>query len=200
MAATISDFRVDHADVQYSRLGSCSQAVVRTVISVQCRDIDQFVVRLPLEAMPFGLLDTITAEGAPDFRVSIVKDTGERTSKRAGKTRTVSVCTGCMVCDQDAAHDAFKQVWATTGHDFRFRMIPCESIVAITLEFYEKPPAEFVVHMRGVNTVRHEAYDTAACDIGSRARPVKLGFPPIPPSKRLQMAMTLAANSQVTPK
>jgi hypothetical protein len=171
--------------------------LVPTVIEAQVKGLEAKARLLAIHpnSLPFGFVEGVSLHGAglPDFRVHVMKSTGQRVTPRTGgaggaKQRRVSLVSGTMNTDQDAAHTDFAKIKERTGHDLRFRLLPGELVVSLAIEFYGAPPAEFVIRYHGANAIsKHVKSNEVSKRLASRA-PVSFLFPPITATTRMRLA------------
>jgi hypothetical protein len=167
-------------------------------VVVHCKDISTFVARLPMDCLPYGFLERVTVIGPPDcprmpdFSLALSKTNGVRKSGRVAAAEGAYVTYGDLANDNDAGDPAYEELLHTTGHNLKFRMIPGVMVGALILEFYGWPPKEFWVVFHGANTVPPSALDTLASRLAARER-VDLGFKPVHPRKRREIAEAAAA-------
>ena len=181
---------------------------ILTVVEVRDVQPQQRLLAIPPTALPFGLLEGVSIRVAsassaslPDFRVHLIKTTGQRVSRRvsAADRHRVSVVQGEMNTDQDAAHDSFGTVQRSSGHNMRFRTIVGDAIVSLAIEFYDVPPSRFEVLYHGVNGVA-KSTDVKAVKVAfASKKAVALLLPPITPSKRLSAASTTSTTTASAP-
>ena len=195
--AVLSDSDVHHTHV-----------LLPTITVVEVHDVQpqQRLLAIPPTALPFGLLEGVSVRVAsasasasalslPDFRVHLIKTTGQRVSRRvsAADSHRVSVVQGEMNTDQDAAHESFGIVQRSSGHNLRFRTIVGDAIVSLAIEFYDVPPSRFEVLYHGVNGVASSMDVKSVKAAFASKKAVALLLPPITPSKRLSAASTTAS-------
>jgi hypothetical protein len=197
--AALSDSDVHHTHVLLPIL---------TVVEVRDVQPQQRLLAIPPTALPFGLLEGVSVRAAsassvslPDFRVHLIKTTGQRVSRRvsAADGHRVSVVQGEMNTDQDAAHDSFGIVQRSSGHNMRFRTIVGDAIVSLAIEFYDVPPSRFEVLYHGVNGVDRSMDVQAVKGAFASKKAVALLLPPITPSKRLSAASAPISEPALTP-
>jgi hypothetical protein len=197
-------------DAIYDYVPGCDYVLVPTLMRVACRGIRPGTrkLALPKNALPFGLLMSMTLEGpwfaasdaasdaasAASVSVRIQKATGvvDVTMKRPKKSKKAD--TWCLEVDlltplaiaQDAADRDFKTVKAATGHGMTWRAIAAGAVGDITLTFEDDcglVPDAFDIVFRGVNGVRLAPASSAA--VSAVPIPVFL-LPPLPPAVRLE--------------
>jgi hypothetical protein len=134
---------------------------------------------LPTEALPFGLVESISVEETrdpaskthgppppmPPYRLHVMKTTGGRESllyhnaaalKAGQRIPRVSLALGPLASDQDAAHPEIKRVKAVTGHAMGFRMIAAASITSLSIEPVTELPSAIMITYYGANVVMGE--------------------------------------------
>ena len=182
--------------------GTHTHRLLPTAITVHVQGIQPRLrlLAVPEVALPFGLVEGVEVRGndgyLPDFRVHVMKTTGQRVTRRvtpvSGRCRVSVVCAD-MNTDQDAADQALASVKACTGHDMRFRMLAGNAVVSLAIEFYDVPPSSFCIVYHGANAVSHDVDAKAARAALGAKRPLPLLLPPISKQQRLSAIGTLSA-------
>lgn len=180
--------------------GTHTHRLLPTVITVHITGIHPRLrlMAIPEVALPFGLIEGIELRGRddeslPEFRIHVMKTTGQRVTRRVTPARgqgRVSILCAEMNTDQDAADAALASTKACTGHDMRFRMLAGNTIVSLAVEFYDVPPSSFNIMYHGANGVGADVDATSARGTMASKRPLKLLLPPISKQQRLSAVST----------
>lgn len=194
MSCTVHDV-VLNATYSYEVLAAQTHALVPMDMIVRCERVAKIVVGVAPIALPFGFVESVSVlpmvKGVvmPDFRLSITKTTGRRTSART--TRTVCCVSAELGNDNDAADDAYGTLFAATGHDLKFRMTPASIMLSMDLEFYAFPPPDFYIVYHCVNAVPVGALPGLPQALQDHT-PIDFLFRPMKPSERTKLAMDIA--------
>ena len=181
------------------RSHSYSHRLVPTTVMVAVKNVTpkMRLVVLPDDVLPFGLLESVAihGDGVPDFRVHVMKATGQRVSHRvsAASQRRVSVVSGAMNCDQDAADPTFAVLQDHTGHDLRFRMFFGDAVLSMALEFYDAPPTHFTLVYHGANALPRTYNVEDAKKRLAKKEKIEFLLTSKTPSQRLRLASSNAA-------
>lgn len=178
----------------YRQLKEDGDVLVPFITTVLCKGVRHHlrIVNIHAAALPFGFLESLelqscTERPIPDFRIHLMKTTGQKVTSRCKRART-SVVYGEMNNDEDAADPDLKALKDSTNHELRFRMIAASPIVSLGIEFYAQPPESFRILYHGANVLDAGTEPEVARALLADKKPVKLRFPPIPPGRRLAAA------------
>ena len=160
-------------------------------------------VHVPPACLPFGLLDCVTVQrtdGAADastcVSLAVHRLFGRRESEQRPFGLPISLCGHELNIDDESAHQHLRDVYALTGHDFRYRMVAAGSVMNVAVQFHDGPaPAAFEVTFYGVNVLPWTLTHAAAFALVDAKARVEFVFPPLTPKARQQGAA--AAKSSV---
>ena len=185
----------------YEVLPDKTHALAPLDIVVKCERVAKPVIGLAAAAMPFGFLESVSVVpltrdvAMPDFRLSITKTTGRRSSVRT--SRTVCCLSAELGNDNDAADEAYKTLLDATGHNLKFRMTPADIMLSMDIEFYAIPPTDFYIVYHGANGVPVAALPDLHTTLQEKKVLVDYLFKPMHPKNRLKLVMDIAKDLSV---